>query len=281
MSAILVTGARGNVGREVVAACLARGLPVVAAERSPGPSDAPTRRFDFGDRATWAPALVGVDRVFLLRPPAVSKVEETLNPFVDAAYAHGVNHVVFLSVQGAGDSPRIPHHAVERHLAASGAAWTSLRPGFFAQNFQDAYRRDVVEDDRVYVPAGDGEVAFVDVRDVGEVSAAVFAAPSTHRGQAYTLTGPARFTFTDAARILTEVTGRPIRYEPASVLGYVWHLWRRRGLAPMQVAVQTYLHLGLRRGDAATIDPTLAALLGRAPRTLEAYLRDEAPRFAR
>jgi uncharacterized protein YbjT (DUF2867 family) len=193
MPAILVTGASGNVGREVVNACLARGLPVVAAGRRSSTA-VPTRRFDFSDRTTWSPALEGVDRVFLLRPPAVANVDETLNPFVDEAYRSGVTHVVFLSVQGAEDRPRIPHHAIEKHLEQVGRSWTFLRPGFFAQNFQDAYRRDIVEDDRIYVPAGEGAVAFVDLRDVGEVAARVFEAPEAHRHAAYPLTGQAKAT---------------------------------------------------------------------------------------
>jgi uncharacterized protein YbjT (DUF2867 family) len=281
MPSILVTGARGNVGREVVTACLARGLPVLAGDRRASPGDTAARRFDFADRSTWAPALEGVDRVFLLRPPAVANVAETLNPFVDEAYRRGVTHVVFLSVQGAESRPRIPHYAVEQHLQQTGRAWTFLRPGFFAQNFQDAYRRDIVEDDRVYVPAGRGEVAFVDLRDVGEVAARVFEAPDAHKGAAYALTGQVLFTFFDAARILSEVTGRTIRYDPASALGYAWKLWRKQGLAPMHVLIQTYLHVGLRKGDAAIIDPALSGLIDHAPRTLETFLRDHGALFAR
>jgi chromosome partitioning protein len=79
---------------------MTRGLPVIAADRSGSRQDVPSRRFDFADRTTWAPALEGVDRVFLLRPPAVSKVEETLNPFVDEAYKRGVTHVVLDSPAG-------------------------------------------------------------------------------------------------------------------------------------------------------------------------------------
>ncbi len=139
---------------------------------------------DFARPATFGPALVGVRALFLMRPPAVANVRDTLLPLVDAAAAGGVEHVVFLSVAGADTNRWIPHHAVEAHLRAGRVAWTLLRPGFFAQNLGDAYRRDIVEDDRLYVPAGDGAAAFVDVRDVAEVAALAFAAPDAHRGRA-------------------------------------------------------------------------------------------------
>jgi len=164
---------------------------------------------------------------------------------------------------------------VERHLAEGAGDWTLLRPGFFAQNLGDAYRRDLAEDDRLYLPAGRGRVAFVDVRDVAEVAARAFAEPAAHAGKAWTLTGPAALGFDEAARLLTAVLGRSIRYQPASVAGYALHL-RRRGLPWGQVAVQSVLHVGLRAGQAERVDPTLPRLLGRPARTLAEYVRDHA-----
>jgi uncharacterized protein YbjT (DUF2867 family) len=162
----------------------------------------------------------------------------------------------------------VPHHRVETHLRASGVGWTILRPGFFAQNLADAYRADITRQDRIYVPAGDGRVAFVDTRDIGEVAARILLAPTEHAGRGYLLTGREAPTFTQVAESLTRELDRRIRYEPASVLGYARHL-RRQGLPAAQVVVQTVLHAGLRRGDAATVDPALEALLGRRPRTID------------
>lgn len=271
---IFVTGAGGNVGSAVLSACREAGLAAIGGERKGGAH----RVFDFLDRNTWAPALEGATQLFLLRPPPISKVEESLNPFVDFARTRGVKHVVFLSVQGAESRPRIPHYAVEKHLERTGDDWTFLRPGFFAQNFTDAYRRDLTEDDRIYVPAGAGQVAFVDAVDLGRVAAHVFKAPERHRKQGYRLTGPRLFTFHDAARILSEATGRKIAYVPASIGGYAWHLVARRKLVLMQAVIQTYLHVGLRQGDAAIVDPLMEQLIG-PTHDLEAVLLREAAAF--
>lgn len=274
MKTILVTGATGNVGRQVVEQCRARGLNVREASRltrNEAPSAA-RAHLDFRDRRTWGPALVGCQSVFLLRPPAVSDMQTTLNPFIDAAYEAGVGHIVFLSVMGAERRSWVPHHAVEAHLRAARGSWTILRPGFFAQNLQDAYRRDIIEDGRVYVPAGNGKVAFLDVLDVGDACARIFRATRDFSGRTYTLTGPQTYEFSDVARILTEAVGRPIRYVRASAPGYLWHLVRRRGLPLTQAAIQTFLHWGLRRGDAKAVTDDVVQLLGRSAGTLEGYV---------
>jgi len=209
----------------------------------------------------------------MLRPPPISRVGPTLNALVDAAAEAGANHVVFSSVAGAESNRIVPHHRVESHLRKSSLGWTILRPGFFAQNFGDAYRRDIVEDGRIYVPAAEGRVAFVDVRDLADTAAIVFTDPDRHRGAGYKLTGPAAVTFDEAASTLSAELGREVRYEAATSLGYMKHL-RGRGLPPAQIAVQTLLHLGLRRGDASEVDPTADSLLGRRPRSLAEYFSD-------
>lgn len=282
---VLVTGALGNVGRPVVLEALRRGLSVRAAVRDErnvrGLPECEVIRFDFLDRATWPAALTACDYVFLLRPPPLSDMDATLNPFVAAAYAQGVQHIVFLSVAGADRMKWIPHRKVELHLQAAGNRFTLLRAGFFSQNLGDAYRRDVVEDDRLFVPAGQGRVAFLDAADIGEAAAEVLENSSSFLGQTLTLTGPEAITFAQAAALLTARLGRTIHYEPASLLGYVRHLRRRRGLPWMQIAVQAFLHHGLSRGDAEQVDPALQALLGRPARSVEQYIERSAGIWAR
>lgn len=277
---ILVTGAAGNVGSEVVRALLARGARVRAADRSPERlralfGDRVERvLFDYDHESTFGPAVAGCDALFLLRPPPISDVKKTLNVLIDRARAAGVAATVFLSVAGAEKNPLVPHHAVEQKLIAGPADWTILRPGFFAQNFEGAYRRDIIEDGRIFVPAGKGLVAFVDVRDLAVVAAHALLDPRTHRGKAYTLTGPDAVSFEEAAEFLSITIGRPIRYEEASLVGYARHLLSR-DIPRGQIVVQTILHAGLRLGQAAKVDPTLAALIG-TPRTLAQYFSDRA-----
>jgi uncharacterized protein YbjT (DUF2867 family) len=276
---VLVTGATGNVGREVVRALVEQGRAVRAAVRRTKDGEAlrsegvETVVLDFQDPDTFAPAAEGVGAIFLLRPPAIAKVKPTLNAFLDVVAATGPRHVVFLSVQGADRNPLVPHHAVEQHLLGGGLPWTFLRPGFFAQNLADAYRIDIRDDDRLFVPAEEGRVAFVDARDIADVAARCLG-HAHHQGRAYTLTGAEALTFAEVAELLTAALGRRITYERAGRQEYFAHLRRRHGLAWAQSAVQTILHVGLAFGDAATIDPTLGTLLGRPPRTMRGFIAD-------
>lgn len=272
-------GATGNVGGATVQALVERGITVRAGVRrqgrvkwAPGVQEA---ELDVFRPETFARAVRGISGLFLLRPPPVSRVGPTLNALTDAAVSAGVQHVVFCSVAGADTNRLVPHHRVETHLIDTVPSRTILRPGFFAQNLADAYRADIVSNDRILLPAGTGRVAFIDTRDIGAAAATIFADPSPHRGAAYTLTGPRAVDFHEVATILTHALQRPISYKPISVLGYAAHI-RRQGLPLAQVAVQTVLHTGLRRGDAETVDPTIERLLGRPARTIESYVHEHA-----
>ena len=179
---------------------------------------------------------------------------------------------MFVSVAGAATNPIVPHHAVELHLRNGPTDWTILRPGFFAQNLESAYRRDICRDDRIYVPAGRGKVAFIDTRDLAAIAVQALLEPAAHAGKAYTLTGPGALSFVEVAAILSQNVGRTIRYVPASAIGYFRHLLKAE-LPFGQALIQTILHVGLRFGQAETVDPTLARLLGRAL-TMADYIRD-------
>ena len=275
---ILVTGATGNVGRGVVSELQALGLSFVAAGSDANRTASAlgegieTRTLDFRRRETYDRALEGMRGLFLLRPPPIGNVKETLNVFIDRAMEAGVSHITFLSVDGADRQRWVPHHKVEQHLLGAGISHTLLRPGFFAQNFGDAYRRDIRERSEVIVPAGRGKVAFVDVRDVAVLAARSFAEPK-YRNQALRLTGPEAVSFDQAAELLSAELGRPIRYRAASVPGYLLHT-RRLGATWGQGFIQTLLHFGLRFGNAETVDPTLEEWLGHKPRGLGDYIHD-------
>jgi len=281
MNRVLVTAALGNVGREVVHACVQRGFTVRATglneaslkERFP---ETEIARLDFLEPRTWSTALDGCNSVFLLRPPPLGDMDATLCAFVDASYAAGVKHIVFLSVAGADRMKWVPHRKVELHLEAHAGDWTILRPGFFAQNLQDAYRRDIVEDGRIYVPAGNGRVAFLDVRDAAEIAARIFDDPGAFQRKTLTLTGPEAITFHQTAASLSAALDRTIGYIPANIPGYAWHLRTKRNMSWMQTFIQTILHVGLRRGDAESVHSTVEQVLGKRARTMAEYIQDNA-----
>lgn len=278
---VLVTGASGNAGREVVSALEKHNpdVKIIVAGRDTQilATDGKNKEsiyLDFNKTETFLPSVSNCTSIFLLRPPAISNVKNTLNRFIDTARKCGVRQIVFLSVAGAGQNKIIPHYAIEQHLRKGPDDWTILRPGFFAQNLASAYRDDIMQDDRIYVPAGNGKVTFVDLRDVGKVAAETLTSSEQHQAATYTLTGPASYSFYEVADMLSKHLNRKINYVPASIPGYFFHLFKNRNLGIKQSLVQTILHVGLRYGHAKEVDPTLEHLLNREPNTVETYIQD-------
>ena len=282
MGTILVTGASGNVGREVVRALTARGATVRAGvyERNDTARlfpTAETARFDFASPATFPAAFAGVDRLFLMRPPAISNVNRDIRPVIDYAARAGVGQVVFLSLIGAERNPLLPHARIERLLAGSGMPWTTLRCGFFMQNLDTTHRDDIVEHNDLFVPAGDGRTAFIDARDIGDAAARVLT-EAGHAGAAYALTGSESLTYAEVAAIMSQELGRPITYSRPTLPAFARHM-RRRGHPWQYVAVMSGVYLTTRLGLAAAVYPDAAALLGRPPITMRQYVRDYAASF--
>jgi uncharacterized protein YbjT (DUF2867 family) len=277
---VLVAGATGTVGSSVVAQLHERGVPVRAGSRDPHsattalPAGVPRVRLDVTDTATWPAALDGVDRVFLLRPPQIAR-SAAMTGFVDAVARAGVGRVAFLSVQGAGANPLLPHRGIERLLESSALDWTFLRAGWFHQNLLTAHHDDVVRGE-LAVPAGGGRTALVDARDV----AAAAVAALTERGharRAYELTAEAP-TWTEIADTLACATGRPVRYTQPGVPRYVLTELSRHQ-PPALVLVTTALYTATRLGLAARTTGDLAALLDRVPTTLSQFAAEHAERW--
>lgn len=277
---ILVTGASGNLGRQVVQHLVARGIPYVETVRSLDHTSTNSVVLDFLKPETFQWALQGCDRVFLMRPPAISNTKATLNVFVDEARRSGVKQIVFISVAGAGSNPVVPHHAVEQKLRHAPSGWTIIRPGFFMQNLEHAYLQDIKQDSRIYVPSGGARVAFVDVRDIAEIAVNALIDPATHDQKVYTITGPQALSFVEVAGLLSKALNRQITYQPAGILGYMQHL-HRRGLPLAQVAVQTILHVGLRFGQSSNVTDLLQKLLGHKLHRMADYIQTNRDKWAK
>ena len=274
---IAVTGASGNVGREVVRELLARGERVRALGTRPdelqrlfGPG-VEVARLEFGNAETYPAAFAGVTHLFLMRPPQITRVERLLHPAVDAARAAGTRRVVFLSLQGVEKNPVVPHAKTEEYLRESGAAYTMLRPGFFMQNLSTTHRQDIAEGE-LLVPAGHGCTGFVDVRDVAAV-AVLALTEEGHVGQAYELTGSGALTYGEVADTFTRELGRPVVYRDPSPLRF-WRAMRARGHPPGFILVMLALYTVCRLGLAGRVTNEVERLLGRPPLTLAQFVRD-------
>ncbi|KAA2260435.1 NAD(P)H-binding protein [Solihabitans fulvus] len=208
---ILVTGASGHVGGELVAALADQGRPVRALVRDPASFEAPhgvqTAGGDLNDPESLADALAGVDGVFLLGGFA------DMSGVLARARAAGVGHVVLLSsrsVVGGNPDNAVAgmHLASEAAVRESGIGWTLLRPsGFMSNTFE--WVPQLREGDVVTAPFAGVPIAAIDPRDIAAVAAAVLTRRE-HHGRSHAMTGPAALLPADRAEILGRVLGRPV-----------------------------------------------------------------------
>ena len=275
MEPILVTGASGNVGRELVQLLQQQGrrvrATVLPAEEPRQDADSGVEHvpFDFGDHATYAEALREVRRVFLLRPPAITDIPTYIDPFIAAAKEAGVAQIVFLSLLGAEKIPFVPHRKIEASLLASGMAYTFLRPSFFMQNLSTTHR-DEIRRGRIVVPAGRGRTSFIDAKDVAAVAARALT-EAGHENKAYALTGSEALDYGQVAALFTEILGRPVAYTQPGLLQFVrWSRARRTEWPYLLVmaAIYTTARLGL----AAVITEDLEPLIGRPATTMREFI---------
>ncbi len=275
--AVLVTGATGNVGAAVVRHLLARGESVISAVRDASDpavvNGSEARAFDFENSSGWTDALAGVDRLFLLRPPAIADVQEHLFPVIDAALQNGVRHIVFLSLQGVQFNTATPHHAVEKQLRAVKAPFTFLRPNFFMQNLSTTYAAEIRDRSEIAVPAGRARTAFIDTDDVGRVAAHVLTEPG-HLGKAYTLSGEQSLDYNDVARLLSTELGREITYTRPSPEKYA-EMLRQRGMPQDYIDVQAMIYKVVRLNVSALPNRTVRRLTGSPATTFAEFAHRE------
>ena len=277
-NSILVTGALGNVGAEVIAHLTAdkpAGRMIRAADLSvekigerfgAGVEAVP---FDFSKPETFAPALKGVETMFLMRPPQITEIKKYIFPALEAAQVAGVKHVVFLSLIGIEKTTYVPHYKVEQYLRASRMTWTFLRASFFMQNLNTTHRLEIKERNEIYVPVGAAKTSFLDVRDIGAVGAIALTQPG-HANQAYNLTGPEALDYWQAAEILSQVLGRKITYKNPNPLAFLLKTVKR-GTPFAFALVMTGLYTATRLGQANLVTNEVERLTGRKPLSFRQY----------
>jgi uncharacterized protein YbjT (DUF2867 family) len=281
---ILVTGATGKIGSELVRLLAERGEPVRALARHAGRgAELPGVEWvavDLAQREGLAEAFAGTERLFLLTANSEDMVRLQKNA-IEAARKAGVRHVVKLSALGASDHSKsvigLWHYNVERVLKESGLAWTILRPHHFMDNLLDM-RETIVREGAVYSAAGEGKIPFIDTRDIAAAAVPTLT-DSGHEGKVYTLTGPRALSYREATEILSRVLGRPLSYVVDSE-DETWRRQRRIGEPPWRISALLALASYQRAGGATEqVTSTVEELTGRPPRTFEEFARDHASAF--
>jgi len=283
---ILITGATGLNGSELVRRLSAKGIPSRALVRNPAKAQIlaslPNVEVVEGDMArpdSLTEALRGIERAMLISSSDPTMIE-TQSSFIDAARRAGVRHVVKLSgIIPELDSPfrfARMHAEIEQRLEASGLAYTHLRAG----EFMPSYFRQVpsiVARGILALPMADARIASVDIGDIAEVSIAVLTT-SGHEGKTYPLTGPESLTMAEVAQKLSAVIGKTIRYvdvppEEAKAARLA------AGMPPFLAEGLDELFAERRKGKESKVWPTIKEVFGLKPTSFDEFARQNAAIF--
>ena len=277
-STILVTGATGNIGRALLPLLRQSGANVLAGHRSGANIDgAPGRAVDFTDRAGLEAAFQGVDTVFLLFPLLPNKRELAANA-VAAARAAGVRHLVRSSGAGADTNAAASlarlQGEIDRAVIASGIPATIVRPATFMQNWV-TYNAGMVKSGTVYLPLGEGRTAYVDVRDIAAVAAAILRDPRPHAGAIYTVTGAEALSVGDVLAEIARGAGRHATYVPVPDEAAIQAM-KSMAMDDWTIDILMSLNRAAAAGETAGVTGDLQLLTHQAPRRFADFVRDHA-----
>jgi uncharacterized protein YbjT (DUF2867 family) len=285
---LLVTGATGNVGVEILSrfADESTGIKVFAGVRDIESAKArikaldklECRHFDFEDPTTFATALSGIDIVFLLRPPHLADVERYFSPLVDAFVENQVTQVVFLSVQGAEKLSMIPHRKIEVLLQKKELATIFLRPSYFMQNLTTNLWEEIHSKRSISLPSGKGQFNWLDIEDLADLTHALILNFEAHKNSAMVVSGQENLDFATVIDRMNQICGTSIVYNSVSPWRYI-QLKRAEGMKLEKVFVTLMLHFLPRIQGPPSIAPTIEAILARKPRSIAHFIHKHKIKF--
>ena len=263
---IAVIGGNGKTGRRVVQNLENLNQNVFV------PSRKGSIKFDWEDRSTYATALEGMDRAYIVYYPdlAVPGAKEDIKAFTDAALEAGLEKVVLLSGKGEVEAERC-----EEIVAQSGLNYTLVRASWFNQNFTESFLLDPILAGHVALPMPEAEIPFVDAQDIADVVTKVLLEDSFN-GKTFEITGPRKLRFRDVVEEVSLATGRVINYEPISIEAYR-EAMKNAGLPDGYVWLFSYLFQEvLGNAENQTVSNDIETVLGRKARDFSEFAEEMA-----
>jgi uncharacterized protein YbjT (DUF2867 family) len=291
---ILVTGATGNIGSEVVRQ-LSSTAPAVNIKAAVHSAQNIKKVKEEGDRVnvvlidynkleTLKEALDQVDKLFLLTPDVQNAPELASNLVIEAKNT-GIRHIVKQSVMGADLESDVGtmrlHRQVERIIEQSGIPFTFLRPNEFMQNFVNFHSPFIKENNAFYIPLEDAKVSLVDVRDIAAVAVKALTEDDEngkHKNKTYLITGPEALSYYQVAEILSDATGKKIDYVNISE-EEARRAMKESGMSDWMINTILELSDYFRKGNASQVSSAVEEVTGRKPISFSQFAKDHASAF--
>lgn len=272
MSKILVVGASGTVGTELVSQLRSKGHTVVRST-SKTQLEADQVHLNLHTKAGLESAFVGIDKAFFLSPPGYVNQHELLIPLIDEARKQSLKKVVLMTAMGANAVDSTPFRQAEIHLEKSGLTYNIIRPNWFMQNFNSFWLHGILHDAKVALPVGDAKASFIDARDIASVVAVLLDDDARFSNQDFDLTGSTAINHAEAASVISSAIDKPIKFEDISAQAMRETLLGA-GLPGDYTEFLLMILDYLKQGAAERVTDAVSTITGKAPITFDAYARD-------
>lgn len=288
MKRILVTGATGNIGVEVIRFLFESKIEnhIIAGVRDIAKAKKVFANFprlnyvefDFENYGTFNRTLENIDTVFLLRPPHISDVSECFSPLLEKIKQKGITEVVFLSVQGADFSSMIPHNKIEKLIQKFRLNYIFLRPSYFMQNITTTLLSDIKNKRQIILPSAKAKFNWIDVVNIGETAAILLNDFDKYKNQTIDLTGSENENFSTIAYIINEVVEKKIMFVNTNPFKF-YKIKKKEGMEKGMIMVMIFLHFLPRFQKEPRISNFYSKLTGKKPTTLMEFMKREKEKF--
>nr|WP_314861394.1 NAD(P)H-binding protein [uncultured Undibacterium sp.] len=272
MSKILVVGASGTIGTELVRQLRSKGHTVLRSTSKTN-LDPDQVHLDLRTKAGLESAFVGIDRAFFLCPPGYVNQHELLIPLIDEARKQSLKKVVLMTAIGANAVDSTPFRRAEIHLEQSGLTYNIIRPNWFMQNFNSYWLHGILHEAKVALPVGDAKASFIDARDIANVAAVLLDDEVGFKNQDFDLTGPKAINHAQAASHISQMADKSIRFEDISAQAMRTTLLGA-GLPSDYTEFFLMILDYLKQGGAEKVTDAVHTITGKAPITFETYAQD-------
>lgn len=284
MKRILITGATGNIGHEVIRYLYDNNTQdqIIAGVRTIDKAKSELMnysqlnyvKFDFEDSTTFDNSLDNIDCIFLLRPPHISDIDKYFGPLIKKIKEKKITQVIFLSVQGAEKSKIIPHNKIEKLITDYGLDFIFLRPSYFMQNLTTILLKDIQGKHKIILPAGKAKFNWIDIENIGEVAAKLLSDFDNYKNRVIELTGYENKNFYQVTDLINDLLDIKIKFDNVNPLRFYW-IKKDDGLNTGLIFVMMLLHFLPRFQSAPKISDFYEQLTGKKPTTLKDFITRE------
>lgn len=285
---ILITGATGNVGIELIKRLLITQNHgnIIAGVRDIEKAkknnlilhNVELRKFDFEDINTFDTALLNIDIVFLLRPPHISNIDKYFKPLILKIAKNRKTKIVFLSVQGAEKSTIIPHRKIELLIIKNSIEYIFLRPSYFMQNLTTTLYPEILNDKSITLPSGNAKFNWIDIEDIARLGAEYIEKFNKYSNSAFTISGLQNLSFPDIVLIINKIAHVKIKYISVNPIGYFIKKKKEKVEIGM-IIVMLILHFIPKIQGEPEIINTYRTIFNEDPHTIEDFVKNNIKKF--